>query len=122
MASTKGLHPEETPEGSSRRTQIADPAQAIRRVCVGVVTGPQGVQGAVRIKSFTEVPEDIAGYGPLEDEAGRRQFDLHLCGVAKGVLIARLPGIDRRTRVAIDWTLDLVFPRDIAVLRTASRS
>ena len=49
-----------------------------RRVCVGVVTGPQGVQGAVRIKSFTEVPEDVAGYGPLEDETGRRQFDLHL--------------------------------------------
>ena len=50
-----------------------------RRVCVGVVTGPQGVQGAVRIKSFTEVPEDVAGYGPLEDETGRRQFNLHLC-------------------------------------------
>ena len=27
---------------------------------------PHGVQGAVRIKSFTEVPEDVARYGPLD--------------------------------------------------------
>ena len=67
-----------------------------RRICVGVVTGPQGVHGAVRIKSFTEVPENVAGYGLLEDETGRRQFDLRLCGVAKGVVIARLPGIEDR--------------------------
>jgi 16S rRNA processing protein RimM len=82
-----------------------------RRVCVGVVTGPQGVQGAVRIKSFTEVPEDVAGYGPLEDETGRRQFDLHLCGVAKGVLIARLPGIEDRDQAEALRGLRLYLPR-----------
>ncbi len=31
--------------------------------------------------------------------------------------LARLPGLDRQLRVAFDWTLDLVFPRDIAELR-----
>ena len=71
-----------------------------RRVCVGVVTGPQGIQGALRIKSFTEVPEDLARYGPLEDETGRRQFELHLCGVAKGVLIARVAGVENRDQAA----------------------
>lgn len=29
----------------------------------------------------------------------------------------RLPGLDRKIRVAFDWTISLVFPRDIAVLR-----
>jgi NADH dehydrogenase FAD-containing subunit len=29
----------------------------------------------------------------------------------------RLPGLDRKLRVAFDWTLDLLFPRDTAVLR-----
>jgi 16S rRNA processing protein RimM len=82
-----------------------------RRVCVGVVTGPQGVQGAVRIKSFTEVPEDVAGYGPLEDETGRRQFDLYLCGVARGVLIARLPGIEDRDQAEALRGLRLYLPR-----------
>jgi 16S rRNA processing protein RimM len=54
----------------------------------------------VRIKSFTEVPEDLARYGPLGDETGRRQFELHLCGAAKGVLIARLAGIENRDQAA----------------------
>jgi NADH dehydrogenase len=31
--------------------------------------------------------------------------------------LMRLPGLDRRLRVAFDWTLDLLFPRDIAELR-----
>jgi NADH dehydrogenase len=31
--------------------------------------------------------------------------------------LARLPGLDRRFRVAGDWTLGLIFPRDIAELR-----
>src|SRR6202008_578183 len=75
---------------SPREREASQDEVSPRRVCVGVVTGPQGFQGAVRIKSFTEVPEDVAGYGPLEDKTGRRQFDLHLCGVAKGVLVARL--------------------------------
>ena len=31
--------------------------------------------------------------------------------------LARLPGLDRQVRVAIDWTLGVIFPRDIAELR-----
>jgi 16S rRNA processing protein RimM len=82
-----------------------------RRVCVGVVTGPQGVQGAVRIKSFTEVPEAIAGYGPLEDETGRRQFDPKLSGVVKGVVIVRFPGIEDRDQAEALRGLRLYLPR-----------
>jgi 16S rRNA processing protein RimM len=110
MALRKGSHPEEAAKQPSRRTHSADPAEAWR-ICVGVVTAPQGVQGAVRIKSFTEVPEDVAGYGPLEDEAGRRQFDLRLCGVAKGVLIARLSGIEDRDQAEALRGLRLYLPR-----------
>jgi transaldolase/glucose-6-phosphate isomerase len=32
---------------------------------------------------------------------------IHLC---------KLPGLERKVRVALDWTLDLVFPRDITLL------
>lgn len=31
--------------------------------------------------------------------------------------LLRLPGLDRKLRVAFDWTLDLLFPRDVAELR-----
>ena len=96
MASKQLPRPEEAAKQLSRRTHCADPAQATQRLCVGVVTGPHGVQGVVRIKSFTEVPEDIARYGPVEDESGRRRFDVALCGAAKRVLLARLSGIEDR--------------------------
>lgn len=35
--------------------------------------------------------------------------------------LLRLPGLDRKLRVAFDWTLELVFPRDIAELRVYTR-
>jgi NADH dehydrogenase len=36
--------------------------------------------------------------------------------------LLRLPGLDRQARVAFDWTLGLVFPRDIAELRVYSQA
>lgn len=33
-----------------------------------------------------------------------------------------LPGLDRKVRVALDWTLDLLFPRGIAELRVYTES
>ena len=32
------------------------------------------------------------------------------------IYLSKLPGLDRKTRVLIDWTLDLFFPRDINLL------
>jgi 16S rRNA processing protein RimM len=87
-----------------------------KRVCVGVITGVHGVRGAVRLKSFTAEPEDIAAYGPLEDERGQRRFALRLVnsargGSAKGVLIAAISGIDDRDRAEALRGLRLYLPR-----------
>ncbi len=35
--------------------------------------------------------------------------------------LLRLPGLDRKLRVAFDWTLELLFPRDTAELRLGER-
>jgi NADH dehydrogenase len=35
----------------------------------------------------------------------------------RGYYLARLPGLDRQVRVALDWALGVLFPRDIAELR-----
>jgi NADH dehydrogenase len=48
--------------------------------------------------------------------------DLVLTGFFAWVLwrayyLSRLPGLDRKFRVAFDWTLELLFPRDISELR-----
>lgn len=50
----------------------------------------------MRIKSFTDNPDDVAAYGPLTDETGERDFSLRLIGGAKGTVIARIEGVDDR--------------------------
>ena len=69
-----------------------------KRVCVGAVAGAHGVRGAIKIKSFTANPKDIARYGELEDESGERRFTLRLTGAGKGVLIGHLSGIADRNQ------------------------
>jgi 16S rRNA processing protein RimM len=84
---------------------------APKQVCLGVVTGPHGVEGAVRIKSFTEEPEDVAHYGPLTDATGARRFELRLIGAGKGVVIARLSGVEDRNQAEALRGLQLYLPR-----------
>ncbi len=67
------------------------------RVCLGVVTGARGLRGDVRIKTFTADPRDLASYGPVSDEDGRRRFEIRVVGTAKGQLVARIEGIGDRT-------------------------
>lgn len=66
------------------------------RVCLGVVVGAHGVRGVVRIRSFTETPTDIAAYGPLTDESGRRRFEVEVQGVHKATVLAALGGVTGR--------------------------
>ena len=42
------------------------------RICVGVIAGAHGVRGGVKVKSYTEIPEDVAAFGPVTDDAGNR--------------------------------------------------
>lgn len=65
------------------------------RVCVGAIGGAFGVRGEVRLKSFCSVPEDIAAYGPLFAEDGRR-FEIRLTGQIKNGLSARISGISTK--------------------------
>jgi 16S rRNA processing protein RimM len=65
----------------------------------------------VRIKSFTQHPENVAAYGPLADETGRRHLELRLIGTAKGVLIARLAGVEDRNHAEELRGLRLYLPR-----------
>lgn len=82
-----------TPPSSAEGNGVAGNSA---RICLGIVTGAHGIRGRVRVKSFTADPEAIAAYGPLSDESGARRFDLELTSAQKGVLIARLKGVDDR--------------------------
>lgn len=75
------------------------------RVCLGAIAGAHGVRGQVRIKAFTEMPEDLTAYGPLGDEAGRRRFRISLVGQSKGNLLAKIAGVtDRNAAEALRGT------------------
>ena len=66
------------------------------RLCLGVVAGAHGLQGAVRVRTFTALPEAIADYGPLQDAAGRRRFALRLVRTGKDTALVRIEGIGDR--------------------------
>ncbi|HEY9567430.1 MAG TPA: ribosome maturation factor RimM [Thalassobaculum sp.] len=66
------------------------------RVCLGAVTGAHGVRGLVKVKPFTEDPDDVAAYGPLEDERGDRRFALTVEGRHKETVIVRVEGVTDR--------------------------
>ncbi len=65
-------------------------------IVMGVITSAHGIRGEVKIKSFTEVPEDIATYGPLLLDDGPQEVEIQRLRPAKGAFIARLKGIEDR--------------------------
>jgi 16S rRNA processing protein RimM len=66
------------------------------RVLLGEIGRPQGLQGEVRIRSFTAHPAAIAEYGPLEDEIGARLFEIESLRVTPKALSARIKGVTSR--------------------------
>ena len=50
---------------------------------MGVISGAHGVRGDVRVKSFTEAPEDIFTYGPLLSADGETLLEARTCRPGK---------------------------------------
>lgn len=76
-----------------------------KRVCLGVIVGAHGVRGLVKVKPFTETPEAVAAYGPVETKDGRRRFAIAVAGAGKGVVLCRLEGVaDRDAAEALRGT------------------
>jgi len=47
------------------------PVDPGKLICVAAIAGAFGVKGEVKVKSFTEKPEDCLSYGPLMNEMGQ---------------------------------------------------
>src|SRR5262245_1592560 len=71
-------------------------AAKCRRILLGRIAGAHGVRGEVLIKAFTERPEDIAAYGPLDDGTGRT-FRIETARASPKGVVARIAGIADRT-------------------------
>lgn len=67
----------------------------MRDVLLGVVIGAQGLKGDVKVKTFTETPDNLRAYGPLHTRDGRTftVADLH---EANGSAIVSFEGVGNR--------------------------
>ena len=84
-----------------------------KKICLGKVTGPQGLDGSVKIKSYTAHPEDIASYGPLSDKEGTNEFQISILRSTKKGLVAKLGGILDRTAAESIKGMELYVTRDL---------
>ena len=91
----------------------AAPAAAGRAqtVCLGRIVGAHGVRGIVRVQSHAANPDDLTAYGPLSDASGDRRFALSLTGRVKGLLLARIDGVDDRNAAEALRGIDLHIAR-----------
>jgi 16S rRNA processing protein RimM len=60
-----------------------------------VITGASGLEGALRVKAFTEDPDGLDRLDALEDDDGR-PLALSVRAVRKGVVIAKIEGVTDR--------------------------
>lgn len=67
-----------------------------RLVLLGAIASVHGVKGLVKIKAFTEQPEDLTAYGPLTDASGQRRWAISLKGRVGELLLAAVEGVTTR--------------------------
>lgn len=109
------------PTGEGAETQPPTAQHAIRE-------GPLLARNIVSvIRGEKTVPFKYASMGSMASLGARRGVvqlpgDRVLTGflawfIWRSYYLSRLPGLDRKVRVALDWFIGLIFPRDIAELR-----
>jgi 16S rRNA processing protein RimM len=81
------------------------------RILLGRIVAAHGIRGDVLVRTYTDDPEAIGGYGPLADADGRRTFELRVLRVTTKGVVARVAGIgDRNGAEALAGT-DLYIAR-----------
>lgn len=87
-------------------------ARNAKKILLGAVAGAHGVRGEVRLKTFTADPKAIGKYGPVDDESGTRSFKVKVRGQVRGLVIAKIDGIDDRNAAEAVKGLRLYVGRD----------
>lgn len=68
-----------------------------RDILLGVVIGAQGLQGEVKVKTFTESPQSLAAYGTLHDKRGREWVVRAVRPIKSDLAAVRLEGVVDRS-------------------------
>jgi 16S rRNA processing protein RimM len=88
------------------------PPEERKSVCLGRASGARGLKGEVYIKTFTEDPLAFAAYGPLEDEARARRFEIESVKPAKDGVTARIKGVTTREQAEALKGVEFYVDRD----------
>ena len=82
------------------------------RILVGRFGSPHGVDGEIKLSSFTSDPRAIASYKPLLDESGKREFAiLRLRARKENMFIVRVGGICDRASAGVLTNAGIYMPR-----------
>lgn len=88
-------------------------ARTTEWVCVAAVATAHGIRGALKLRCFTERPEDAVAYGPVFDKNGTRLFALKAIGQSRGGMLVEAEGVhDRNAAEALRGT-ELFVPRSV---------
>lgn len=67
-------------------------------ILLAIIASAHGIQGAVKVKTFTQIPTNIFDYGPLRNEKGQT-FSLKLVReISANSLIMKIDGITDRNQ------------------------
>jgi NADH dehydrogenase len=91
-------------------------------ICLGknladILKGTSNPPRPFKFKGLGELAS-IGHQSAVADIMGHRFSGLIAWFMWRTIYLMKLPGLDRKLRVMIDWTLDLFFPRDITLLRS----
>jgi 16S rRNA processing protein RimM len=87
--------------------------QASDWVCVAAVATAHGLRGALKLRCFTERPEDAVAYGPVYDKEGKRLFTLRMIGRSRGGILVEVEGISDRSAAEALRGMELFVPRAV---------
>ena len=79
--------------------------QSVKRILVGKIVAPQGIQGEVRVQSFAESPIDFKQLTIQSDKFANGDFKFVRVVPNSNVVIARINGVcDRNAAEALRGT------------------
>ena len=82
------------------------------KLCLGAIVGVHGIKGEVKVKSFTEIPDDIDQYGTLYDK-DNNPYQIKVIGHSKELLRVKIKGVEDRNQAEALKGTELFVDRDI---------
>ncbi len=81
-------------------------------ILLGVIIGAQGLKGEVKVKTFTDRPENLGAYGALHAPDGRRFVLRHARPVKADLVVAAIDGVGDRDAAEALKGIELFIARD----------